>query len=90
MIIEEIKNTIAIQYGYENFEQVITAIDCNESYGNRIDEMFKDAMEEYAKQMCIEQRKLCANSIWGGHVFREYRDDVQKGILNTQLATNKT
>ena len=38
------------------------------------------AMEEYAKQMCVEQRKMCADSLTG-----KYKYDISE----TPLATDK-
>ena len=61
MKLTEIKENTAIKHGYDNFEQIITACDLDKLSGNTMEDVLNDCMREYAKQMCIEQRELCAS-----------------------------
>jgi len=76
--IEEIKNEIAIKRGYDSFYHCAGVIgDIHD-----LDLVINDVAIEYAKQMCIEQRELCASH--AKLLFHDGRTKIDK-ILTSKI-----
>lgn len=57
--IEEIKDKIAHQHGYKDFMDVLKSFDCAKSTYTEVNFIINEAIQEYAKQCCEEQKKAC-------------------------------
>lgn len=75
--LEEIKNEVAVKFGYVNWMKCVDSPSFKYSF--YIDEV----MQEYAKQCCDEQKKIIAEKILIECKSKLLGDELYKQISNT-------
>lgn len=60
--IEEIKNEVSVKHGYESFYFMLLHMYAGESKPIDVSDIISEAMQEYAKQCCEEQKNACAEN----------------------------
>lgn len=89
-LIEEIKNSVAVKYGFENFNRF--ANNCIDI--DLFNDIINEVAEQYAKQCCDEQIKACSESATANVVYDSFDgtyDAVvsKKSIVNTPNVVKK-
>lgn len=82
--ITEIKDQIAQQHGYKDFLDVLKSFDCAKSTYAEVNFIINEAMQEYAKQCCEEQKIQCSNDV---QIFNECDDPSYKTAEESILST---
>lgn len=92
MRIEEIKNEVAQEKGFETWFGLIDAYPHSTMSPEKLDELENEAMQRYAELKCKEQQIIDAKYVKSGVVCRKNEPpkiEVDKNsILNAPLATS--
>lgn len=79
---DEIKYTIAKKHGFSSWHTLMTWCIAKSDFKLR-DNIINEAMQEYARVMCVEQKKVIVE-----YLYYPLRPPVEEHILAAPLATD--
>lgn len=89
MTIEEIKDQVAQEHGYSNFDTAMILLCSPKGDYYLFNKIISKAMHRLAEIVAIEQIDNYNGKIFGSMIYPEYRDDVYTIIQNAPLASDK-